>query len=657
MKPYTPLELRKQLLEAVACLPANAPTKAVEGALDPLASQWNFEKKKGYIWDLDTNDDEKITPFLVACDKNQISCLYYIEKAIKSNDDACLWGLPQFQTSEKGNGNIPMHHAALSGCTKAIDVSHTLCMAWCREFPLPRTKEDEAKDEFSNLKFLLSSVNSHGDNPLMMACATGHISCVRYWTTCIVKAARKKKNAFKTETERIMDLKKPYVAKNNSGDTALSLAAGHGHFDVVDFLVNDQKLFFQEEGTALVNATTDEINKCQSTIDRINEMLKNNDATNVASDACTVRDKIRRCLVMMQVASSRAVTFKNKCPADNEAYGNQSTSQHLQSDRCKKNRKKTKSKSSKAKKLREIHDKRNACEEGTLHGNKKEQKKGNADAENVEMKINAIKSAVSSIESDELTVDDKRVGSATNKNQLNSAVEDLSKRLVQKERKLSSCSVSGKPNAPKQQHMEDIFEDEDLIKIIHSPASLLKDSQPVEKHSLQKMERKPKTNLASGTEVAGTHTGAWNKPLFGIGQDALLPHNPSLENQNKQNSPFVTLEDGTVINANEWKNCQDASPHNTPIVEKTAKPVEEMLRERYREGLGEAWATNDHSIDAVMDSLCLDASMLLFSPHGMAMQLSPAQLEAVSGILYKQMDAVKEAREIQNRLRKPNKAL
>ena len=42
--------------------------------------------------------------------------------------------------------------------------------------------------------------------------------------------------------------------------------------------------------------------------------------------------------------------------------------------------------------------------------------------------------------------------------------------------------------------------------------------------------------------------------------------------------------------------------------------------------------------------------MLLYTPHGMALNLSPSQLDAVQNVLEKQMQAVSEARDIQNRM-------
>jgi hypothetical protein len=61
--------------------------------------------------------------------------------------------------------------------------------------------------------------------------------------------------------------------------------------------------------------------------------------------------------------------------------------------------------------------------------------------------------------------------------------------------------------------------------------------------------------------------------------------------------------------------------------------------------------SQDARIDAVMDSLCLNATMLLLTSHGMAMGLSPSQLDAIESILGTQMGAVHEAKKIQARIR------
>lgn len=79
------------------------------------------------------------------------------------------------------------------------------------------------------------------------------------------------------------------------------------------------------------------------------------------------------------------------------------------------------------------------------------------------------------------------------------------------------------------------------------------------------------------------------------------------------------------------------------------KSVDDMLRERYRDPY--VMQSQDARIDAVMDSLCLNATMLLLTSHGMAMGLSPSQLDAIESILGTQMGAVHEAKKIQARIR------
>lgn len=58
----------------------------------------------------------------------------------------------------------------------------------------------------------------------------------------------------------------------------------------------------------------------------------------------------------------------------------------------------------------------------------------------------------------------------------------------------------------------------------------------------------------------------------------------------------------------------------------------------------------DLDVDAIIEALCLDNSMLLLNPQDMAVDLSPCQLDAVAAILRNQLQAVKEARTIQVRL-------
>jgi hypothetical protein len=116
----------------------------------------------------------------------------------------------------------------------------------------------------------------------------------------------------------------------------------------------------------------------------------------------------------------------------------------------------------------------------------------------------------------------------------------------------------------------------------------------------------------------------------------------------------VTLQDGTVISTNERTTYDAAGGDNSTFAststgeetkKESDKSMNDMLRDRCRERRMQA------EVEAIMDSLCLDPTMLLLSSHGMALDLSPCQLEAVESILKMQMTAIQEAKTIQARIR------
>jgi hypothetical protein len=123
------------------------------------------------------------------------------------------------------------------------------------------------------------------------------------------------------------------------------------------------------------------------------------------------------------------------------------------------------------------------------------------------------------------------------------------------------------------------------------------------------------------------------------------PRSSSIETDEAASVNLTQLADGTRAVVVEGT-LEDIPPDVLPMSNETAlsKSANQLLRER--------WHTThqDSEIDAVMDALCLDVSMLLLTPHGMALHLSPSQLDAVDRILEKQQLAVQQARCIQDRL-------
>ena len=116
----------------------------------------------------------------------------------------------------------------------------------------------------------------------------------------------------------------------------------------------------------------------------------------------------------------------------------------------------------------------------------------------------------------------------------------------------------------------------------------------------------------------------------------------------------VTLQDGTVISTNRRLLNDIADEDNSVFASKSLgeetnkdsdKSISDMLRDRCSDRGVQA------EVEVIMDSLCLDPAMLLLSSHGMALDLSPCQLEAVESILTMQMTAIQEAKTIQDRIR------
>ena len=89
------------------------------------------------------------------------------------------------------------------------------------------------------------------------------------------------------------------------------------------------------------------------------------------------------------------------------------------------------------------------------------------------------------------------------------------------------------------------------------------------------------------------------------------------------------------------------------LVSSTTMSPHKLLRQRLKETCFPPVGVHnniDQDVDAVMDALCLTVPMLLYTAHGMALNLSPSQLDAVEHILHQQMQAVQTARDLQTRM-------
>lgn len=89
----------------------------------------------------------------------------------------------------------------------------------------------------------------------------------------------------------------------------------------------------------------------------------------------------------------------------------------------------------------------------------------------------------------------------------------------------------------------------------------------------------------------------------------------------------------------------------TTMVTTQSVDATDLLRDRFSDIFSESVPSH---VDAVLSALCLDVRCLLYTEHGMALNLSSAQLDAVQEILRYQMSCVEKARDIQRRMHNTN---
>lgn len=124
-------------------------------------------------------------------------------------------------------------------------------------------------------------------------------------------------------------------------------------------------------------------------------------------------------------------------------------------------------------------------------------------------------------------------------------------------------------------------------------------------------------------------------------------------------SPFVTLQDGRLISRSQQSNDVDEVAQTNVDLVPSENPTPRSLQNVLQSQLCKKLQTREDSrkccpesfnVEEQMESLCLDPSMMLLSSHGMAMEMSPCQLETMQAILKHQANAAQEAQIIQERL-------
>ena len=491
-----------------------------------------------------SQDGDNVTPLMLACDKCCSEALIYLQtqlnpsqynhsQPMKNYIDA--WGHPN---DESSHGNRAAHHALAAGFSEGIDLLESI---WCCL---------DANDEGRRLcRFLslLSQTNNNRDTPLMMACVSDHYELVRILLERSVQLALNTHHP-DDMTARVNDtwqlLTDIFNIKNGDECTALNLACGHGHCNIVKILLEPHNL--------QVTSNTDSIFEVS--------LLDGESIINYSMDESYHRN--RKVFTMKPLADVSFIDY----------------------DSCKKT-------------LEHLHTKlksKTQLSHEMINEFSNQQKKIIDCLAAVESELNRIATRTAN----ELLLLDN-----------NTTAEQRG-------------SIS-------------------KLTTLSNDASKTNGSLKTKKK--KKQMRTTRQNQRDKTYVnEETHKLGWS----------FVTNNPKDDIQDPSSSPFITtLQDGTVISRNaelishiethdyDSSSLDDADKLNT---NKEVKSLERILQSTKT-------SNRDSDMTALMESLCLDPSMLLLSPHGMAI-MSPCQLDTIESVLKHQLNATKEAQRIQRKL-------
>ena len=230
----SPKCLRKAIRDAIA---SNVTKSSdISSELDNI-----FGNYEDFSCDWSQDESDNITPLMLACDKCCSEALIYLQTQLSSDQynhsqpmknfiDA--WGHPK---DESSHGNRAAHHALAAGFSEGIDLLERI---WCC-----LDTNDEGRRICRYLS-LLSQTNHNRDTPLMMACVSDHGKLIRSILERSVQLAVNTHpddiNASVNDTwQTLSDI---LNIRNDDKCTALNLACGHGHYNIVKILVAPHNL-------------------------------------------------------------------------------------------------------------------------------------------------------------------------------------------------------------------------------------------------------------------------------------------------------------------------------------------------------------------------------------------------------------------------------
>lgn len=548
----SPKCLRKAISDAIA---SNV-TKCtdISSELDNI-----FDNIEDCACDWSQDNSDNITPLMLACDKCCSDALVYLRTQLSSGQynisqpmkifiDA--WGHPN---DESLHGNRAAHHALAAGFSEGIDLLENI---WCC-----LDANDKGRHPCRYLS-LLSQTNHNGDTPLMMACVSDHGELIRSILERSVQLAVNTHpddiNASVNDTWKTLS----DILNIRNGDkcTALNLACGHGHCNIVKILIESHNL--------QVALYTDSIK-----VSLLNDESKNNSMDESNDTNCKV----------FTMKSLSEVSFTDY-------------------DLCKKMLEQLDAK---------LKSKTQQFSPAMINEFSIQQKKINDCFVAMESELNRIATRTVN---ELLLLDNKQSGSTAKLTTFTTEASKMYGSLKTKKKKKQR-------RANRQIQTDKAFEDNAFD-----------------------------AGVLDGISKAGLLDGV-NKETVRVGWDFVT--NKSQDDiQESSTSPFIiTLQDGTVISRNaeliSHVNTHDDDSSSLDDTDKLNTNKEVKLLERILQST--KTSNRDSDMTALMESLCLDPSMLLLSPHGMAI-MSPCQLDAIESILKHQLNATKEAKQIQRKL-------
>ena len=511
---------RKILLDVVASFDADTPQDVCDAALDEIFTGSSFATN--VILDCDSCDGG-VTPLIIICDKSITSAVNFLRNQINhlSSREVSVWGCVTDKSTE--SGNCAAHHALAANFRTGLDLLESYL------FSTPHSSSHESS--LQRYMSLLGQPNENGDTPIMMACCYGHFEILRHVLKRSFYLASTDRNGYDDELtvrNAWQSLYELFSKRNAEGCSALNLACGHGHVDIVRLLIHAH--FVHENGDSM--KVCDEFDSNESdTVHKLMPLI-----------TVTYNDDVKRCQSIL--------------------------------DNLKVGLKMMKQKSIPKVKQEEF------------------QKQYNNIMECFELLNNEL----------------DRI-----------AAETASSLLIQDE------------------GSQDQFHSTKKINGKTSKSKKKKKSKKSNRIQDNKSISQKKFNIVSeAKELTERTRDVWCVDTKSSSDTSLTRATVS--------SPFITLQDGRVISKSQTHEvvpCEDVAVETLMNTNSTPKTLESVLQSNSR---------YDDTTATIMESLCLDPSMLLLSAHGMAMKMSPCQLDTIERILTQQLRSCKEAQRIQSRL-------